>query len=126
MLKKIALGSIFASVLALTYIQSTASVQDQSELTKENIEALAFFDKIEEWWNRKDYTCVSVTCECIMYDYKSEVASAVDERNLVMPPIHGIAPVVEIAVGFHNKHHEEAFFIYHLSCLHCLLQWREW
>lgn len=78
MLKKIALGSIFASVLALTYIQSTASVQDQSELTKENIEALAFFDKIEEWWNRKDYTCVSVTCECIMYDYKSEVASAVD------------------------------------------------
>lgn len=46
MLKKIALGSIFASVLALTYIQSTASVQDQSELTKENIEALAFSIKL--------------------------------------------------------------------------------
>ena len=29
---------------------------------------------IIDWWDRKDYTCISVTCECITHRYKSTYA----------------------------------------------------
>lgn len=79
MLKKTFTGIMFASLLVLGYVKGTSSAQTESELTKENIEALAFFDTIEKWWNSKDYTCVSVTCQCIFYEYKSEVADSVEK-----------------------------------------------
>ncbi|MDE6771684.1 MAG: hypothetical protein K2J49_03685 [Muribaculaceae bacterium] len=79
MLKKTLTGIMFASLLVLGYVKGSPSAQAESELTKENIEALALFDTIEHWWNRKDYKCVEVTCVCLYGEYKSEVADSVEE-----------------------------------------------
>lgn len=78
MLKKIVFSTVFASTLILTFVFSKASGQEQSELTKENVEALAFWD-VKEWWNRKDYDCVPVTCNCIAYEYPSDVAASTEK-----------------------------------------------
>lgn len=49
-----------------------------SDLTLENVEAEAGFI---EYWNRLDYDCISVTCNCILYTYNSEVAFYVGNGN---------------------------------------------
>ncbi|MDE6143738.1 MAG: hypothetical protein K2F94_06655 [Muribaculaceae bacterium] len=80
MLKKTLTGIMFASLLVLGYVKGSPSAQAESELTKENIEALALFDTIEKWWNRKDYICVEVTCVCPPgIKYTSSVWKAVSE-----------------------------------------------
>lgn len=33
---------------------------------------------IKEWWNRKDYVCISVTCQMIVATYKSNYAKKVE------------------------------------------------
>ena len=77
MIKKICIGSLTAVLLAITYVHSNASGQKESDLTKENIEALASWGDIVEWWNSNDYSCVPVTCNCLTYKYDSDVAKAV-------------------------------------------------
>ncbi|MDE6534001.1 MAG: hypothetical protein K2M27_10790 [Muribaculaceae bacterium] len=78
MLKKTLTGIMFASLLVLGYVKGSPSAQAESELTKENIEALALFDTIEHWWNSKDYTCVPVTCYCTTFQYSSNAANPVE------------------------------------------------
>lgn len=32
----------------------------------------------DSWWDRKDYNCKKVICDCILYKYQSEVAERVE------------------------------------------------
>ena len=34
---------------------------------------------IVDWWNRKDYDCQKVICDCIMYQYEAETSVQVEE-----------------------------------------------
>lgn len=33
----------------------------------------------DSWWNRKDYICKEVTCNCIIYEYKAQVSERVED-----------------------------------------------
>lgn len=57
---------------ALPYVKQPTVV----ELTLDDVEAQT---SLSEWWNRKDYDCVPVTCECLLYNYQSDVAKRVDD-----------------------------------------------
>ena len=46
-------------------------------LLSQNVEALNF--DVGEWWGRKDYDCVAVTCQCIAMKYQSNAADFVGE-----------------------------------------------
>ena len=86
MIKKICIGSITAMLLAITYAHSNASGQKESDLTKENIDALASWGDIKEWWNRNDYICVEVTCCCMpAIEYTSTSHKVVKEGTGTHP-----------------------------------------
>ncbi len=68
----ITLGAIAA--MTFSFIYSHHKTDSISGLTKENIEALSG-NWLEEWWNRNDYTCVEITCQCFLYSYKSDTAA---------------------------------------------------
>lgn len=77
MIKKIVLCCMLAASLSVALAYSKGSDSANSELTKENIDALSW--DIVEWWNSKDYDCVPVTCNCILYKYPSNVAGSVEK-----------------------------------------------
>lgn len=52
------------------------SQEELNSLMLNEVESLA---ASESWWNRLDYVCVEVTCECILYSYNSNVASKVED-----------------------------------------------
>lgn len=71
MSKKTLIYCMVAAASVLSFLQINVSKQEQSELTKANIEALSF--NINEWWNSKDYVCVPATCWCMfVIKYQSE------------------------------------------------------
>ena len=76
---------IFAAIVAVATVSGIAGVnanfraKESSNLTLSDVEAEAGW--VEDWWNRPDYDCVSVTCRCIMYSYNSEEASYVGNGN---------------------------------------------
>ena len=53
------------------YVHQEKQKKEISNLTLENIEALAGEESIKDWWNRKDYDCVKVRCTCIGYNFES-------------------------------------------------------
>lgn len=78
MSKKTLIYCMVIAAAVLSFLQINVSKQEQSELTKANIEALSF--NINEWWNSKDYVCVPATCWCMfVIKYQSEIWSEVDE-----------------------------------------------
>lgn len=79
MSKKTLIYCMVAAASVLSFLQLNVSKQEQSELTKANIEALTFFDPVE-WWNSKDYVCVPAICVCdIINKFQSESWDKVDE-----------------------------------------------
>ncbi|MEE0572192.1 MAG: NVEALA domain-containing protein [Paraprevotella clara] len=74
MKKKLLLIAVCVASVVTGYI-SYEHQQKQKEklsgLTLANIEALG---SIEDYWNRPDYDCVDVTCNCVVYKYDSDAA----------------------------------------------------
>jgi len=76
---------IFAAIAVIATLSGIAGfnanfrTNESSDLTLADVEAEAGW--VEDWWNRPDYDCVSVTCRCIMYSYRSEEASYVGNGN---------------------------------------------
>jgi hypothetical protein len=65
--------AILAIVTVATFnVNLLNKSDDLSEISLESVAAYGF--DIEEWWNRPDYSCVSVTCQAILYTYPSTVA----------------------------------------------------
>ena len=56
-----------------------------SDITMNNVEALAGDEGILNWWERCDYKCVSVTCKCLFGTFQSNVAQRVDEGTGTVP-----------------------------------------
>ena len=75
---------IFSTVVALATLSgymgfnAYSTANETSDLTLANVEAEADFI---EYWNRLDYDCTDVTCNCILYTYSSEIAVYVGEGN---------------------------------------------
>lgn len=86
-----------ASVVAgyISYEHQQKQKEELSELTLANIEALG---SIEDYWNRPDYDCVDVTCNCVVYKYPN-----IWEKEKGLWHILGIVQDVEVVVGLRNK-----------------------
>lgn len=50
--------------------------EDITNLMLNDVESLT---DLESWWNRPDYICVDVICQCILYSYDSTVALKVED-----------------------------------------------
>ena len=78
MKKKFLLIAVCMSVVTVGYVSyghQKKQKEKMSDLALANIEALANDDEAgDSWWDRKDYECIDVTCECILYRYSSQVS----------------------------------------------------
>lgn len=74
----------FFLVLTLVFVLGLSNygmnkLNKMSDVALEEIEALALIEEDLGWWDRPDYNCVTVTCQCIFYSYTSNVAQYVGE-----------------------------------------------
>lgn len=76
--KKIAIAAIVVAIIGCITYSNQKSTTFMSNLGQSDIEALA---SDESWWDRKDYNCVTVTCNCIFYSYSSDVAEYAGDGN---------------------------------------------
>lgn len=74
----LSLIAIFAcsSLLNLQFISPNKS---ETKFTLASVETASAFD-VGEWWDRKDYNCISVTCKPLFLpSYKSNFAEKVED-----------------------------------------------
>lgn len=72
--------SCIAAVAIASFVGKKAfepHAYETNDLLLQNVEALGF--DLGEYWYRKDYDCVAVTCQCIFLKYQSESAEFVGE-----------------------------------------------
>ncbi|MBD5244697.1 MAG: hypothetical protein HDS57_04445 [Barnesiella sp.] len=77
MKKSVAILSItLIGILSFLFSNVIFAKKDISNSVPSEVESLA---NLEEWWNRLDYVCVKVECNCILYQFHSVVAQPVEE-----------------------------------------------
>lgn len=80
MRKKVMMLSCIAAVAIASFVGKKAfepHAYETNDLLLQNVEALG--SDFGEDWNRKDYDCVAVTCQCFFYKYQSKSAAFVGE-----------------------------------------------
>lgn len=80
MRRKVMMLSCIAAVAIASFVGKKAfepHAYEANDLLLQNVEALG--SDFGEDWNRKDYDCVAVTCQCIFLKYQSKSAAFVGE-----------------------------------------------
>lgn len=80
-MKKKSFFAVLATVAVLsgTFGFINSNTKTSSEITLATVEAEAGW--IEDYWDREDYNCISVTCQCVFYSYRGEVSEYVGAGN---------------------------------------------
>lgn len=81
-MRKKLFSTLFLAAIGLgSYIglSSYVSENETSLIQLEKVEALASSEGSVSWWDRPDYVCRSVICQCLFYSYESDVAEKVPD-----------------------------------------------
>ena len=87
MKNKIFVSLFIAAIAIVSGINAFYSFKSNvlSDIVLAKVEALADDESIGDWWDRCDYDCISVTCQCFIYTSQSTVAKYVGDGLGTVP-----------------------------------------